>query len=59
MKHCGVLCSAGTNRTEEPEQEGLGESKSLLPSWELCLGIVDVLEVEKEGATALSTTTKL
>ena len=49
----------GTNRTDEPKQEGLGESTPLLPSWELCLSTVDVLEVEKEGATTLSTTTKI
>lgn len=40
----------GIDRTEEPKQKGLEESKSLLPSWELCLSAVDVLEVEKEGA---------
>jgi len=40
----------GTGRTEEPKQEGAGESKSLLPSWELCLSTVGVLEVEEEGA---------
>ncbi len=39
----------GTDRTEEPKQV-LGESKSLLPSWELFLSTIDVLEVEKEGA---------
>ena len=49
----------GTDRTDEPKQEGLGEITSLLPSWELCLSTVDVLEVEKEGATTLSTTTKI
>jgi hypothetical protein len=40
----------GIDQTKEPKQEGLGEIKSLLPSWELFLSTVDVLEVEKEGA---------